>query len=392
MAVDTYALTSLTNAKQYLGIDNDDARQSGFAIYHDESSSATEATVQIAEDTLTLTITGGANAGTQTFALDSASYDTLTELVDAINGLDIGWIARLLGPTDTESVKLIPFPTESVFGQANEHVLDYQDDALLEAIINRVSDLIETLADRKFKSRSYREWCATNNGEPIVLDQYPVTAVKRLSTGSKSAMTVKATTSTDLRATVEIQDDQIILSRYDSAGSETSTALTFATYPTVTLLAAQINLTTGWSATVNSNTLTLDLNRMGGQDALSRDVTVTYPDTSCRDYRVDEGRGLIYFVSQPDGFGPRWDIETIGTVARPLEHMNVLVEYTAGYTTIPDDLEHLALEFVKMAYHARRHDSSLASESLGDYSKSLISGLQLTDSQRAKVMAWRDLR
>ena len=75
----------------------------GFSLSHDGSSSATAATAAVQGDTLTLTITGGAHAGSDSFDLTDASYDTVSELVSAINGLGKGWTAaRISGSKPAE--------------------------------------------------------------------------------------------------------------------------------------------------------------------------------------------------------------------------------------------------------------------------------------------------
>jgi hypothetical protein len=45
----------------------------------------------------------------------------------------------------------------------------------------------------------------------------------------------------------------------------------------------------------------------------------------------------------------------------------VRVDYTAGYSTIPADIERVALEMVQDAWTRRTSDNSVESESIGDY-------------------------
>lgn len=75
----------------------------GFTLRHDGSAGATAATSEVKDDTLSLVITSGANAGTSAFDLTSANFDSITELVSAINALGTGWTAaRLSGCRPSE--------------------------------------------------------------------------------------------------------------------------------------------------------------------------------------------------------------------------------------------------------------------------------------------------
>lgn len=75
----------------------------GFTLIHDGTSGATAATAAVADGTLSLVITGGSYAGTDSFDLSNTSYDAIAELVAAINTLAKGWTAaRIAGCKATE--------------------------------------------------------------------------------------------------------------------------------------------------------------------------------------------------------------------------------------------------------------------------------------------------
>lgn len=253
------------------------------------------------------------------------------------------------------------------------------DNALLERLINAATWKIETHCDRKFKTRTYREWHDWSGGDILFAKHFPITAVKRIGYGEATAFTVQGTTSTDLRATVEVQDDQIVLSRFASNGTETATTLTFATYATASALATQISATSGWSASLVTNCITVDLHRLGGNDAKGVAVDVTFPDESASVTRVEESTGLVHF--DPCGL---W-------TGDEYRAQNLLLEYTAGYaaTNMPYDVEQVCIELVQEAYNRRDHDVNVQSESLGDYSYTLMSGAALTDSMMKRLFPYR---
>lgn len=387
MAVDQYALSSLANVKEFANIDDDDVRQNGLAVYV-SSADATAATIEVTDTTLVVIILGGADAGTTTKTFSDSTDDTLGELVTTLNAVS-GIEATLLGPSARASTDLIRFPATDCLGQNSEQVLAYQGNALLEALINRISDRIEKYCgDRRFMSRDHREWHDGDNEQTLVLRHPPVTAVKRLAYGAADALTVKGSTTTDLRATVEVQDDRIVLLRYDSAGTETLTNVTFASNATVSDLVTTIDGTTGWSATLVKNWISDDLHRIGGQDALGRDVRLTFPDDSDIDYRVDEDDGLIELLASHefDRGGP--------SVSRgfPRGFRNILVHYTGGYATVPDDLEQICIEMTVEAFRSRKHDSNLRSESIGSYAYTLASQVDIDADRQARLALWKDIR
>jgi len=141
--------------------------------------------------------------------------------------------------------------------------------------------------------------------------------------------------------------------------------LTFAANATASTLVTAIDAIAGgnWDATLRTNSLSLDLHRIGGQDALRRDVAVSFPDRSDFEYWVDEDAGLVSIIRSAWFWEDDVDGASFGRGWR-----NVLVEYTGGYATIPDDLEQIAIELVAEAFNARGKDTSLQSESIGSYS------------------------
>lgn len=394
MAVDQYALTTRAAVMQYMGLEGADISADGIDIYCD-SSDATAATVQVTDVNMRLVITGGADAGTNTLLFADSDKDTLVELVAEINALS-GWDATLVGLGATDSTNLIPTDSESVLGQANVKTLQYADLDLIDQLINRASDLIETVCDRKFASRDFIEWHDINPTDAVKTDNFPVTAVKRLAYGTDNALSVQATTATDIEAIVEVQDAAVVLRRFDSSGTEASTSLDFDTYPTTSDLVTQINATSGWSATLNKNVRSKVMHRRPGTDAKETVAYLTYPDHYDIVGRLAEDEGIIYVSAYDSGPWYPSEISYPGSIAncrgRPNVPQRIMVEYTGGYATIPDDVEQLCIEAVKKAYDSRGHDSSMQSESVGDYSYTLMSGVQQALDLESTLSRWKDIR
>jgi hypothetical protein len=240
------------------------------------------------------------------------------------------------------------------------------DDTLLNSLINNSSTAIESYCDRNFIAQNYSEFYNGLGQRKLRLRNFPVTSIQRLATGSKLALTVSSTDTTDLRASVEVREDKVNLQRFASNGTESNTELTFATYKTTSALATQITSTTGFTAEANDNALTTDLYRVG---AIDDRATIEFIDAS--DYAFF-GRGNDEGIRMPTSFA------------------GILVDYTAGYTnvaSIPKDLKQACLLMVQYLFNLSKQDTTLASESIGAYSYSTATDLLTGENQIAMLLA-----
>lgn len=353
--LDTYALTSVAEVYAALG---EVPQKNGIWVYC-SASGATAATCEVTATTIVLIITGGGSAGTNTLTLADADKNTLTELVDAINALT-GWKAGLIYHEDADSTDLIPTGAVSCLGSANEITLKVEDKYFIEQLINRATCYIERYCNRKLLSRNYsREvYDGTGTGQ-LILRQYPVTKISRISYGRTNAFSITNTTATTT-AFVEVTSTQVRLT-----ADGTTTNITISSYATITLLVAAINAVAGWTATL----LNTDYGAYLSSEVLVRPALyckspslayIEITDDEMSDYfnvagnSEDTNYGLIYSNS----------IFTSG-------HQNILVDYTAGYTTIPYVLEQACIELVVYKYNKSKIDGVMKSETLGDYSYTL---------------------
>ena len=367
MPLQTNAITSVANVKDYMGLAV--AASPAFDIYHDGTSgTATAATVTITDTTVVLIVTGGANAGTSTLTLSDAANDTMAELVAVITALNKGWQVSLLSGSSVSSTLLIPKAATSVLLQANTYRATFDNAELIENLINRASDAMERFCDTPIKQQTdLRYWIDGRGDMDLLIPAIPLTAVHRIAYGSAPAFSVKDVNTTDIRATVEVRAASMVLSRFASTGTETATSLTFATYPTTNDLVTAINAISGsnWTATTPTvNSLSLDLHRRGGMDALRVNADVTYPDQSSAIRHVDENSSIVHLAEGADYFGDGCGYRN------QFGRYNYLAHVTAGWSTIPDDIEQFCIEMVQTMWNNRGKDQSLQSESLGDYSYS----------------------
>jgi hypothetical protein len=260
------------------------------------------------------------------------------------------------------------------------------DDDLIDNLINRSSDVIETFCGRKFLTRDFSE-TYDGGSTHVQLRNYPVTSVKTMSYGKTEAITVTSNTSTDLRATAEVQDDRVILSRFDSSGAEHVVTLLYSSYATTSGLSTAIDGTTGWDSIKVKDALSIDLIRSGGVSCVDSSGSLYILDPIESEYTVDEDNGIVSLMTPTAEW--RWGDFPHSSPKFAEGKNNIWVKYTAGFSAIPDDLEQLCIEIVHKMFFERKHDPSLASESLGGYSYSKSFQSKMTDEIRSSLLKWK---
>ena len=263
------------------------------------------------------------------------------------------------------------------------------DDRLLTELLDAATNRIEEFCQRTFVSANYKQFVSGSGSGTLSLPNFPITSIRRLAWNRENALTVDATTSTDLRATVEVQDNGIVLKRWDSVGTQIQATLTFSNYLTTSLMATQITATTGWTATADSTVLCDELMRQGGQDALSASAQMYYLKATDADYRVDEDTGRVDLISAQSE--SQWYPFDPNTTSFPRGSHNIFVDYTAGYAqdSVPMALQEISWELVSSAYHGGKHDPTVASESLDGYSYSTRNAMELRDDQMRLMYQYR---
>lgn len=234
-------------------------------------------------------------------------------------------------------------------------------DDKLTTLLAAVSRSIEEYVDRKLVSQSFVEYY---NGKDSWRNGYlhlvnsPVTALSRVAIRPVSVLTIKNTTASNQRATVAVSSTGITLSRIAS-GVTTSSTLTWATYTTLTSLVTAIDaLGSGWDATVSGDSNdyggwpTTLIKSIQGTISAKEEARIDMYVDELPNYRLDETEGTLY-----------------GDF--PFGYQNIEVRYTAGYSTIPDDLQLAACAVVKSIFDSSTTDGNLKSERIGDYSYTL---------------------
>ncbi len=262
------------------------------------------------------------------------------------------------------------------------------DDAVLEKAIDRATARIESYIGRQVMSRTYAEWRNGCGVDTIRLHQWPVTQVTNVWTGNKAAIVIGAT-SGYLRASVSVNQETgtpaLVTTTTSTAGVTSSTSHDFASLPTTSdLVTGGILTVPGFTASLTTNLRSVQLRPRAGADAVLATVTLFAADTASEyTYDYDTGR-----LSIDPSWWAQWPMDR-GTMPDAVK--SVLVEYTAGYATVPDDLEQACIEIAAMMYRDRRRDSGLASESLGDYSYTRANRAEMDTTMASLLADWREL-
>jgi hypothetical protein len=258
-------------------------------------------------------------------------------------------------------------------------ITDNSQDALLTVLITAISDAVEKFCRRDFTSKSYDELYSGSGDHRLLLREYPIQSVQsvryRLVTVLKITNTNQAL---NQQARVSVTSSGLTLTRVASGVSTTDNSVTWAGNPTIQGVATAVTaLGNGWSGQTVG-----DPGGMGGAGDYglwpSADL---YVKPSYGDGTTSQGalnaRGVFaelrlhtYELSGWQ-FDPRgWLLRAIPYTDPELMHPedliwpvglnNFRVQYTAGYTTVPEGVQEATAEWVSEAYYQTLRDPQLA--------------------------------
>ena len=249
--------------------------------------------------------------------------------------------------------------------------LNSTNPSYLSSLLTTASDLIRRTTHRDFTQTTYTEY---HSGgiyirEPLRLRQFPVLQISRVAMSPRPALLIQNTSPlTNQRATAETTPTSLRLTRIASAVT-TTTDLAFTTYPTLASLATAINSTgAGWTATVlNSlnNYPSTDLRPLqGATTALQLGCTLELYTEDCPAFPHFPPGDCDYSTSP--SFGWRLDDETGELHAHfPRGRLNIRIDYTAGFPTIPQSIQEAAVQLVLDLYNAGLVNNTLKKATLG---------------------------
>lgn len=229
-------------------------------------------------------------------------------------------------------------------------------DGLLGLLIKAASDAIERECDRHFAARDYAGWHDGSGMRYLILPEWPVNSVYRVTIGTLDALTVVCDDAGATEAYANCDGTRFNLTILDGPNAGT-VQITLATNTPLTALAATITATAGsWTGSALGSYGTYrsaSLRPCGRRECYGSYAYFQIPDEGEADYIIDYQYGQVIL---PSGGEFR------------AGYRNVYVEYNAGHIVIPEALQEICAELVSSMYFAGASDKDLKSESLGDYS------------------------
>lgn len=224
------------------------------------------------------------------------------------------------------------------------------ENTTVDLLIRAVSQAIQRYCKRDFSLQNYDELYNGDGGDRLLLHHYPVLAVDRVATGPEAVLTITNTSSTNQRATVQVTSIGLTLVRVASGTTTIDSSVTWTANATLSAVAtAIIALGNGWSATAISghgNRAAGDLRPIqGALQAKDRNAELVLHNEELGDYDVDTSHGcLIRTGGWQQGTG------------------NYRVIYTAGYETIPEDVQEACAEWVAALFYQTKRDPGFSQE------------------------------
>jgi len=258
-------------------------------------------------------------------------------------------------------------------------------DTQLEQAINTATAQVEGFLGKKVIQREYFEWTTSGSGMVVVAKNPPISSIHFFGFGAATAFVVESTVSTDVMASVTVETDRIIFKRIASTGVETTDFANYSNHDVTSELVTHINTVTGFKATLTKNCPCRHLNRLAGRNLINAPATITYVDQSQHEMIADLERGVIHVgANSYSGYGQR-----VSTLP-----MALLLNYSGGWAQadVPYEIQQACRQLASGIFNARARDTSLSSESLGDYSYTLKSGRAYEQEAFTMIEPWKKWR
>jgi hypothetical protein len=249
----------------------------------------------------------------------------------------------------------------------NISVTTYDD--TLRQFLNQITARIQKHTGRTFASTAYAEWHKNCDG-PILVKNYPIIYADKVSASLSNGLNVSYSGS-DVAARVSVYSSGVRLYSIAADGTETTNQLTFASNPTLSTMATAISAVSGWTGTKvpSSDHKANSLAHVNGFDAKNQTAVLEFADDDDTDYQVDHEGGVI-----------RGSFSGL-----------VFVDYTGGYASIPDDVTMVACEIGQEAWDRAKLNVAASSESMGDYSASVVGKIDFNKGWRDSLAAYTEI-
>jgi hypothetical protein len=237
------------------------------------------------------------------------------------------------------------------------------EDTTIAALVTACSKAIKKFCGREFDSQQFDELYPGNGYTRLLLRQFPVISVARVAYAPTTVLRIKNTSASNQRATAAVTSSGLSLTRVASGTSSTDTSVTWAGNATLSAVATAVNaLGNGWTATVAdssyNNRASADLRAIQGAfDAVNVDAELKIHLRELTSFDVDTERGILILGS---ALVALCDILPLWSGGRDAWR----VIYTAGFATVPEDVQEACAQWVAALFWQSKRDPGLTHESV----------------------------
>lgn len=268
------------------------------------------------------------------------------------------------------------------------------DDAAINTLIAAASGAIRRYCRRDFTTMTYDELLDGSGAGRLALRHFPITSVQAVRHRPAAVLTVQnVDVALNQQARVTVTAVGLTLLRVASGVPSTDLA-PFAGNATLNALAAAVNAVgNGWSAQVAGGFglwPAADLRGpQGALNACGQGAALQMHTAELAGYQVDERRGwLLRAVPYTDP-----ELTQPPDLVWPVGVGNFRVQYTAGYSAVPDDVQEACAALTATWFQQRGRDLSLSAENVaGTYSYATAGVDRLPPRVRALLHPYVDHR
>jgi hypothetical protein len=250
----------------------------------------------------------------------------------------------------------------------------------IAALVTACSKAIVRHCKREFVSQQYDELYNGVNNRRLTLNQFPIVSVARVAYSPATVLRITNPSPANQRATVAVTVTGLSLTRVASGTSSTDTSVIWASYPTLGQVAAAVNaLGNGWAAVLAdgsyANRAASDLRAVqGALNAMNVQAYLRMHLMELSDYEVDVNRGWLVRGVASLEVQDAFNDPLLPTWFGGIDFWRVI--YTAGFATVPEDVQEACAEWVAMLFWQTKRDPGLASESIpGAVSRVTVQGI-----------------
>lgn len=256
-------------------------------------------------------------------------------------------------------------------------------DPLIAVLITSCSDAIEKYCKRRFLTHAYDELYNGSGYKRLLLRQYPLQSVQSVRYMPVFVCRVQNyNTAQNQQARVSVTNEGLQCWRSASGIGFTETLLTWTSYPALTsLMNAVSSLGNGWQGEVVSGAASQYAGDYGNWPSADLYIPGSYGD-AFEGVGVQSSQGnlnargcwatLLLHTYELQGYqwdGRGWLLRAIPYTDPELLHPedliwpvgvnNFRIQYTAGYSTVPEAVQEACAEWVAMLYWLTQRDPAL---------------------------------